>query len=77
MTQIHKVYLMWPHSGTSGIITFTTNEPFFGAAVPYSKCSVLCVPLTESNSEGATFCKLFHQHTYAILCHVFAGMVYV
>lgn len=36
MTQIHKVYLMQPHSGTFGIISFISNEPYFGAEVKWS-----------------------------------------
>lgn len=56
MTQIHKVYLMWPHSGTSSIITSTTNEPFLELQCPINS-SFSCLLQTGSN-----FLNPFLQH---------------
>lgn len=54
MTQIHKVYLMRPHSGTSGIITFITNEAF-GAAAP---CKISHVFPKQDQTWEATLLNL-------------------
>lgn len=62
---------MWPHSGTSGIITFITNEPFLELQHPINRSFLESSPQTGSNSGGnATLLKHFLQHNYAMLCHV-------
>lgn len=72
MTQIHKVYLMWPHSNTSGIITFITKEPFFGAAVPYKPLFLLSSPNRIKSRKRCYFVKpLPPRRNYAIVCHEF------
>lgn len=63
---------MWPHSNTSGIITFITKEPFFGAAVPYKPLFLLSSPNRIKSRKRCYFdYPLPPRRNYAIVCHEF------
>lgn len=64
---------MWPHSNTSGIITFITKEPFFGAAVPYKPLFLLSSPNRIKSRKRCYFLipPSPPRRNYTIVCHEF------
>lgn len=67
MTQIHKVYLIWPHSGTSGTTTFRSSEAF---CVPYELYCPMSAPPKLNSRSPATMLNLRQQHKRAIIIHI-------